>query len=131
MPFEHSWKIYAGDTDYSGRIYTPVVVDYVIMTLQEMRDTVGFSNQRFEKETYYPPARNVDIDYLDAIRTDDNLRIQVRPVFGTTSVTYNVAGYVADTAVFEGSLTTVFIDKESEKPIPVPEEYKQEMGRYS
>jgi len=131
MPFEHSWKIYAGDTDYSGRIYTPVVIDYVIMTLQEMRDTVGFSNQRFENESYYPPARNVDIDYLDAIKTDDKLEITVRPEFGTTSVTYHVAGYVSDATVFEGSLTTVFIDKDSERPIQIPDEYREAMGKFS
>ncbi|MEF8814573.1 MAG: thioesterase family protein [Halovenus sp.] len=125
MAFEKEWKIYAGDTDYSGRIYTPVVVDYLIKTLQDFRASIGFPNERFESGEYIPPARNIDINYLSAIRTGDRVGITIDPTVGTTSITYDVVGEVDGKAVFDGTTTTVFIDKGSQEPIPVPEEFKR------
>lgn len=125
MAFEKEWKIYAGDTDYSGRIYTPEVVDFLIKTLQDFRASIGFPNERFESGEYIPPARNIDVNYLAAIRTGDRLAVTIDPTIGTTSVTYEVGGEVEGTAVFDGTITTVFIDKESQEPIPVPEAFRR------
>jgi len=129
MPFTKEWKIYAGDTDYSGRIYTPEVVDYVVMTLQDLRESIGFPNERFQSSAYIPPARNVDIDYLAAVRVDDRLEITLDPAVGTTSITYTAVGEVDGDVAFEGTLTTVFVDTESGEPIPVPEEFEEAVRR--
>jgi acyl-CoA thioesterase FadM len=124
MPFEETWTIYAGDTDYSGRIYTPTVVDYVVRTLQEFRMTLGFPNERFQEGEYLPPARNVDIDYLGRIGVDDRLTVALEPSIGTTSVTYDVTATTENGRVVEGSVTTVFVDSDTEESIPVPEEFR-------
>ncbi|MFC7131538.1 MULTISPECIES: acyl-CoA thioesterase [Salinibaculum] len=129
MPYESTWTIYAGDTDYSGRIYTPVVIDYVIKTLGEFRGGVGFPNERFETGPVVPPARHIDIDYLGAIRVDDDLTIALTPTIGETSVTHAFTGTVDGDPVFEGELTVVYIDTETEAPVPVPEELVPELER--
>jgi acyl-CoA thioesterase FadM len=129
MPYESTWTISAGDTDYSGRIYTPVVIDYVIKTLGEFRRGVGFPNKRFETGPVVPPARNIEIEYLGAIRVDDELAIALTPSVGTTSVTHAFTGTVDGELVFEGELTVVFIDTETEEPVPVPEELLPELER--
>jgi len=129
MPYESTWTIYAGDTDYSGRIYTPVVIDYVIKTLGEFRAGVGFPNERFETGPVVPPARHIDIDYLGAIRVDDELTIALTPTIGETSVTHAFTGTVDGDPVFEGELTVVYIDTETEAPVPVPEELVPELER--
>jgi acyl-CoA thioesterase FadM len=122
--FGSTWTVRAGDTDYSGRIYTPVVVDFVIKTIQDFRAHLGFTNNRFQAETYLPPAVNVDINYRAAIRVDDRLRISLDPSIGSSSVTYAVTGSVEGTPVFEGTVTTAFVDKETQEAIPVPDEFR-------
>lgn len=128
MPFERTWRVYTGDTDYSGRIYTPTVIDYVIRTLAELRRSLGFPNRRFESGPVVPPARNVTVDYHAAIRVDDVVRIALTPTVGTTSVTHAFTGHVDDELVFEGELTVVYIDTESEAPVPVPSELADELS---
>lgn len=127
MPYESTWRIYAGDTDYSGRVYTPVVIDYVIRTLGDFRSSVGFPNERFEEGPVVPPARHVDIEYLDAIRVDDELTITVTPSVGSTSVTHAFAGSIDGELVCEGELTVVWIDTETEQPVSVPGEMVSEL----
>jgi acyl-CoA thioesterase FadM len=127
MPFEATWRIYAGDTDYSGRIYTPNAIDYVIRTLSEFRRGVGFADEDFEHGPVVPPARHVDIDYLGAIRVDDELTIALTPTVGETSVTHEFTGHVDGELVIEGHLTAVFIDTETEEPVPVPPALVEEL----
>ena len=129
MPYESTWTIYAGDTDYSGRIYTPVVIDYVIRTLADFRASVGFPDGRFETGPVVPPARHIDVEYLAAIRVDDELTITLTPTVGSTSVTHAFTGTVDGTVVVEGELTVVYIDTETEEPVPVPEELVPELVR--
>ncbi|WP_435158238.1 acyl-CoA thioesterase [Haladaptatus sp. DFWS20] len=130
MAFEFTWTIYAGDTDYSERICTPVVVDYVVRTLQEFRSSIGFTNKRFQHEAYIPPARNVDIDYLAPIWADDELTITLDPSIGTTSMTYELTGTTERSHAVEGSLTTVFVDSNSGEPIPIPEEFRDNVESF-
>lgn len=129
MPYESTWTIYAGDTDYSGRIYTPVIIDYVIKTLGEFRAGIGFPNQRFESGPVVPPARHIDIEFLDAIRVDDELTITLTPTVGSTSVTHAFTGAVDGSVVFEGELTVVYIDTETEQPVPIPDDLIPELER--
>lgn len=124
MCFEQTWTIYAGDTDYSGRIYTPVAIDYALRTLQEFRASIGFPNKRFEREGYIPPVRNIDLNYLSAIQVDDQLTISIEPSIGETSMTYEVTGTVGETNVLEGTITAVYVDTEREKPISVPKDIR-------
>ena len=127
MPYQSEWTVHAGDTDYSGRIYTPVVIDYVIKTLSEFRATVGFSDERFEHGPVVPPARSIDIEYLSAIRVGDVVTVTLTPTVGNTSVTHAFTGTVDGETVFDGSLTVVYIDTETETPVSVPKELVPEL----
>lgn len=129
MPYKSTWTIYAGDTDYSGRIYTPVVIDYVIRTLGQFRASVGFPDRRFETGSVVPPARHIDIEYLGAIHVDDELTITLTPTVGLTSVTHAFTGTVDGVTVVDGKLTVVYIDTETEEPVPVPDELVPELER--
>jgi acyl-CoA thioesterase FadM len=129
MPYERTWRIYAGDTDFSGRIYTPNAIDYVIRTLAEFRRSAGFPDRRFENGSVVPPARNVEIGYVAPIRVDDRVRIVLTPTVSTTSVTHAFTGHVGDDLVLEGELTAVFVDRETGEPVPVPTELVEELER--
>lgn len=47
MSYEYEWKVRAGDTDYSGLLYTPRLVDCVIHGIEALRAEVGFTNEFF------------------------------------------------------------------------------------
>ena len=127
MEFERSWKIYVGDTDCFGFVYTPVVVDYAIRTLQDFREALGFTNDYYQENGFIAPARNVDIDYVGNVVADDDLAIRLVPVVGSTSITYEVTGTVEGDLVFEGSMTMVYVSREDNDPIEVPDEIRRLM----
>lgn len=130
MGYQTEWKVRAGDTDYSGLIYTPEVVDFIARTLQDFWAEIGFSNVRFRELEYIPPIVNVDVNYRGSIWVDDSVTVAIEPSLGSTSVTYEVVGTVEGEAVFDGSVTTAFIDKETHEPIPVPEEFRDAVERF-
>jgi acyl-CoA thioesterase FadM len=127
MGFEKTWKIYVGDTDCFGLVYTPVVVDYAIRTLQDYRAALGLPLEFYREHDFIAPARNVDIDFLGNIGPTDALSIELVPDIGETSITYHVRGEVDDDPVFEGTMTMVYVSKTENEPIRVPDVVRQRM----
>jgi acyl-CoA thioesterase FadM len=125
MGFERSWKIYVGDTDCFGRVYTPVVVDYAIRTLQDFRADLGLDVDFYLENDVIAPAKNVDIDYEGPIEPDDTLTIALDPTVGKTSITYAVDGTVAEERVARGSMTMVYVTRSGGEPVRVPEEVRR------
>lgn len=130
MAYQSEWKVRAGETDYSGLIYTPDVVEFVVQTLQDFRAEIGFSNVRFRELDYIPPIVNVDVNYRDSVWVDDRVTVALVPSPGTSSVTYEVTGTVDGDVVFDGSVTTAFIDKETHEPISIPEAFSEAVERF-
>lgn len=73
---------------------------------------------------------NVDVNYRESIWVDDRVTVALEPSLGTTSVTYEVTGTVDDEVVFDGSVTTAYIDKETHQPIPISEEFGDAVTRF-
>ena len=72
-----------------------------------------------------------DVEYFAPARFDDELDIQVRVSrIGTTSITYEFAAYVLPerTLAVTAHQTLVYIDKQTRKPIPVPDRYREKFG---
>lgn len=68
---------------------------------------------------------NIDINYRDIMLVDDTLQVSCMPTVGERSVTYRFDGSVEDNPVFDGTVTTVFIEKETETPRVVPESFER------
>lgn len=130
MGYEYDWRVRAGDTDYSGLIYTPRVIACTIEGIEDARAAVGFPNERFQKLPYVPPVVNVDIDYTASIHVSDVLTVTLTPTIGESSVIYDVTAVLNGETAFDGTVTTVFVEKESGNSIPVPDEFAREMQRY-
>lgn len=121
MPFEKTWRVYVGDTDCFGLMYTPVAIDYIIRTLEDFRREMGFHDEITSEGNVIAPARNVNVNYVGNILPGDDLTIHMRPSVGNTSITYAVTGNVADEQVVEGELTFVYFDRAANNVTPVPE----------
>lgn len=121
MAFEKSWKVYVGDTDCFGLIYTPVVIDYILRTLEDYRSEMGFAAAIRPDSDFIAPARNVDISYTGSIRPRDRLIIELRPNVGNTSITYEVTGTVEGRSVVDGEMTFVYVSRSDNQVIRVPD----------
>ena len=72
-----------------------------------------------------------DVEYFAPACFDDELDIHVRVArFGRTSLTFEFAAFnVPDgTLLVTAHQTLVFIDGESRRPIPIPDEYRAPFG---
>lgn len=132
MGYEVEWTVRAGDTDYSGLIYTPVVTDRMLRAMEAVSMDAGVPRRYFGGEgDVMAPAVNVEVDYLAPLRVDDEVTIEVTPAVGTTSVTFEQVGRTADGEAFRGHVTIVFVDREDFEPIPVPGEVRERLRPYA
>lgn len=132
MGYEVEWTVRAGDTDYSGLIYTPVVTDRMLRGMEAVSMDAGVPRHYFGGEGgVMAPAVHVEVDYLAPIRVDDEVTIEVTPVLGTTSVTFGQVGHTADGEAFRGHVKIVFVDREGFEPIPVPDEVREALRPYA
>lgn len=122
MAFEFEIIVRAGDTDVTGAIYTPRVVDWLARGLHDIRSAAGYSYGAYEEMGIASVAVNVNVDYLAPIRMEDIVTVAMTPDVGETSITFESIGTVEGTRVFEGSITLAFIDAETRDAVRVPDE---------
>jgi acyl-CoA thioesterase FadM len=124
MSFEYEWKIRSGDTDFSGRIYTPAVIDCLIEGVQDMLAAAGLSQQQALSEGLLYPAVHAEADYLGEIRIEDVIEVALTTEVGDTSITVRGTGRRDGEVVFRGEVILVIID-EDEEPVPVPSDLRE------
>lgn len=129
MVYTYQWRIRSGDTDFSGLVYTPEVIDCMVVAVQEMLEEVGYPHTTAMDEGIQYPAVRAEADYLGAITIDDLVSVEITPDVGTTSVTFRAVGTVSEVA-FEGSVTLVFVDADSGEPVEVPAAVSEKLKAY-
>lgn len=130
MTYTYEWQIRSGDTDFSGLVYTPEVIDCMVVAVQALLQEVGYSHTTAMADGIQYPAVRAEADYLGSITIDDLVTVEVTPEIGTTSITFRAVGTVSET-VFEGSITLVFVDADSGEPVPVPGDVSEKLRTYA
>lgn len=129
MAYTYTWKIRSGDTDFSGLVYTPEVINCITEAAQDFLSEVGFSITSAQERGVLYPAVHAEADYLGPMTIDDRLTIEMTPEIGSTSVTFHTTGTITD-IVFEGQITLVFVDAYSMDPLRVPEDVRGSLAEY-
>ncbi|MFC6954746.1 thioesterase family protein [Halorubellus litoreus] len=124
MAFEFETIVRAGDTDVTGSIYTPQVVDWLARGLHDIRSAAGYSYGAYEEMGIASAAVNVNVDYLAPIRMEDTVTVAMTPDVGETSIRFDSTGTVEDTRVFQGSITLAFIDAETRDAVRIPDDLR-------
>ena len=130
MPYVSEWNVRTGDTDFSGLVYTPVVIDQIVRSIQDLLGEVGYAPGTASERGLLYPAVHAEADYLDAIGIGDRVQIELTPNVGDTSLTINATGSLSE-PVFEGSVTLVFVDADTSEPTPVPGELRDRLQAFS
>ena len=121
-PFRYSTvtRVWFSDTDAQGVVYYGRYLPYFDHARTEYHrhlGSLGIAGAEFV-------MRASHVDYLAPARFDDLLECFVRVSrLGRTSVTYEVAAYRLpdETLMVEGTQTLVLIDRDTRRPMPVPQ----------
>jgi 4-hydroxybenzoyl-CoA thioesterase len=131
MGFRYEWRVRPGQTDFSGLVYTPEVVDAVLMGIEELMHEIGEPFSQYTDREFMSPTVNVNVNYLSSMEVGDIVTIEITPSLGETSVVFSATGQLQNTPAFEGSLTMAFIDKTNSETTPVPELIQSGLRTYA
>ncbi len=115
------------DTDANKHVFFANYLTYFDMALMAYIKAVGYSFDRFlqnDLNLYYVEALT---QFKESAYFDEVLDVYAKiDRFGTTSFTGNFVIYEnkARRLVNSGYLTTVIVDVNTEKPTPIPQEFK-------
>lgn len=130
VPYTYHWPIRSGDTDFSGLVYTPAVIDCVVEAAQALLEDIDYDPLTAMEDDILYPTAHAEADYLGEISIGDQIIVEITPDIGTTSVTFEALGKL-DAVVFESELTLVFVDTDSKEPQPVPDDVAEALSTYA
>lgn len=122
MQRESRCRVYAGDTDFTGLVYTPRVVEFAIRAIEDFRREVGVTHEYVTDCGLRMPTVHLNVDYLAPLRLDDELSIEIETDLGTSSITYEVTGRKDGEAAFRLELVSVAVDAETFESVAIPDE---------
>src|SRR5579862_3370826 len=122
--FSARTRVGFSDTDAQSVVYYGRYNPFFDLARGEYLRSLGLLHHELGGEFV---MRANDVEYFAPARFDDELDIHVRVArFGRTSLTFEFAAFnVPDgTLLVTAHQTLVFIDGESRRPIPIPDEYR-------
>jgi acyl-CoA thioesterase FadM len=131
MAYTYEWTVRTGDTDFSGFVYTPTVVDYVVRGMEQLMSDIGFSPSSSNERGFVYPAVHAEADYLGTFGVDDEVTIELVPAVGETSITLDAVGTLDEETVFTADLTLACVDEETMEPVRVPNDVRERLTQYA
>jgi YbgC/YbaW family acyl-CoA thioester hydrolase len=126
--FSARTRVGFSDTDAQGVVYYGRYNPYFDFARVEYLRSLGFLHR---EETGEFVMRANDVEYFAPARFDDELEIHARVArIGRTSVTYEFAAFKVPERMLlvTAHQTLVYIDRETRRPVPVPEAYREAYG---
>lgn len=128
MAFKYNWKVRVGDTDFSGLVFTPKVIECMVEGIEDLMEEIGCPPSTAHDRGFIYPVAHAEADYISPLGIGDNVKIEMIPNVGNSSVTFNFTGEIEE-IVFKGEITTVFIDKETMDSVSIPNEVKDNLEK--
>ena len=129
--YTFTWTVRTGDTDFSGLVYTPTVIDYVAQAMQDLLAEVEFSPRDSHERGLVYPVVHAEADYHEPFGIYDSVTIGLVPSVGDTSMTFDATGDLDGTTVFEASITIACVDVETHESAAVPDDVKRGLAAYA
>lgn len=131
MAYSYMWTVRTGDTDFSGLIYTPTVIDHVVRGMEELMTEIDFSPSAAEERGLLYPAVHAEADYVDSIGVDDTVAIALVPRVGDASITLAARGTFEGELVFTAELTLACIDAATGESTRAPPDIRDRLQEYT
>jgi acyl-CoA thioesterase FadM len=132
MAYEFDWQVRAADSDFTGLIYTPAVLDYTLRAINELMGTLGYAAWEGGDgaELIYPTKR-AEVEFVAPIEVGDAVTIALVPRLGTSSITFAAEGRRDGQPVFEAEMVMVFVDESTGESVPMPGDVRSGLERYA
>ena len=125
--FSARTRVGFSDTDAQSVVYYGRYNPFFDLARTEYLRSLGLLSYGGEGEFV---MRANDVEYFAPARFDDELEIRLRVGrVGRTSITYEFAAYKLpeNTLTVTAHQTLVYVDRTERRPIPIPEDYKEEI----
>jgi len=128
-PFIHARRIRWGESDPARIVYTARYLDFAMDAIEAFfTDRLGASFYEFNMDHGIgTPFVHVELDFRSPMTPRDTSMTEVRlGRLGGSSLSFAVAGRVAERLCYEGRLVCAFVDTTGPqmKPIPVPPAFR-------
>ncbi len=123
-------KVRFRDTDAQGHLYFANYLVYADEVAGTFMSTLGFNWVDPRQAPCLVFTANISCDYLHECRMDDRVRVDVGyQRLGNTSATMGFLMHdeKSENPLVRGTITQVFVDKQTRKPCPIPETLRQRL----
>lgn len=127
-------KVRMHDTDMAGILYFPRQFRFVHDAWEDLMEKEGLCFHRlFNEEPFAFVIVHAEADYLAPLQVGQKLDVHVSiEAIGTTSFTIDYQIYREDKTLIGTAKTVhVTIDRKTRKKIPVPDELKKKLSKYT
>jgi YbgC/YbaW family acyl-CoA thioester hydrolase len=134
LTYETTITVCFGDVDRAGIAYYPILFHYCHIAFEKFfAEYVGIPYHRLISEEHISfPTVNVSTNFNKSIRYGDEVRISVSVVrVGKSSVQFRYVGRNSSDGetCFDAMITTVAVDMETFKAVPLPQKYEKIFNR--
>ena len=128
----YEMRVRFAECDPQGIVFNARYLEYFDVAMTEIwREAIGPYEQATAEAGVDLVVAEAGIRYLDSLRFDDvfELRASVARI-GTTSMTTAIAVVRDGAVVAEGELRHVFVDREGQRPLPIPDAVRAAFAPY-
>ena len=124
-PFVYESRVRFGDTDASGRIFYASMFRHFEAAEMEFLRTRGCAYEGTLTQERGFPRVHAECDFVYPLKFDDLMAISVSvEKLGRTSYTLAFEASVDGRAASRGKLTIVCVDRNTGRPVPLPEKMR-------
>ena len=130
--FKNKIKVKWTEVDPMYFVRTEVYIDYYRETGSEMMRSFGYSYDRFEREGFQLPILRVESNYQKPLRYDEDIVVEATiSKLKKFQIVLNYKVFNSeDVEVNNGTAIFGVISKETEEPVPMPDELMEGLRRY-
>ena len=128
LPFSDIVKVRFSDTDSQGHLYFANYLVYADEVAGYYMEELGFSAMNPRDAPCFIFTVNINCDYLDECKAFDDVRVEVgysRLGNSSADVAFELYRAHDNVQLAKGSLTQVFVDKETRKAAGIPESFRK------
>ena len=127
LPFSEIVKVRFSDTDSQGHLYFANYLVYADEVAGSYMEALGFSAMNPRDASCFIFTVNINCDYLDECKAFDDVRVEIgysRLGNSSADVAFELYREHDNVQLAKGSLTQVFVEKESRKAAGIPESFR-------
>jgi acyl-CoA thioester hydrolase len=129
--FKTTVRVRYADTDAQAHVYFANYLVYFDIGTTDYMRAIGYSYDKLLEDGYDFYTVEALCRYRGEAFFDDELHVAARiSHIGNSSFTFRLALFRGDALIADGHIVNVMIDRESKKPVRVPDAFRKAVGDF-